>query len=60
MVCGSFAADLAPGKRPDELGEITGETILNIPGNFLEENRHCAFLAVDTLQDALHVSNHRV
>ncbi len=52
-VCGSFAAELALGKTPDELTEITGETILKILGSFPEENRHCAFLAADTLQDAL-------
>ena len=53
MVCGSFAAELALGKTPDELVEISGETILQILGSFPEENRHCAFLAADTLQDAL-------
>ena len=53
-VCGSFAAELAFGKTPDELIEITGNTILKILGKFPEENRHCAFLAADTLQDALH------
>ena len=53
MVCGSFAAELALGKTPDELVEISGETILKILGSFPEENRHCAFLAADTLQDAL-------
>ena len=52
-VCGSFAAELAFGKTPDELLEITGETILKILGSFPEESRHCAFLAADTLQDAL-------
>ena len=54
IVCGSFAAELALGKTPDELGEITGETILNILGSLPEENRHCAFLAAETLHDALH------
>lgn len=53
MVCGSFAAELAIGKRPDDLKEITGETILKILGTFPEEKHHCAFLAANTLQDAL-------
>ena len=53
-VCGSFAAELALGKTPEEIMEITGETILKILGSFPEENRHCAFLAADTLKDALH------
>lgn len=52
-VCGSFAAELAIGKTPDELVAISGETILKILGRFPEENQHCAFLAAETLQDAL-------
>jgi len=52
-VCGSFAAELALGKTPEELTEITGETILELVGNFPEEDQHCAFLAAATLQDAL-------
>ena len=53
VVCGSFAAELAMGKSPEELQQITGETILEILGNLPEEDRHCAFLAVETLQKAL-------
>jgi nitrogen fixation NifU-like protein len=53
MVCGSFAAEFAYGKRPDELAEITGETILDILGGLPKEDRHCAFLAGQTLQEAL-------
>ena len=52
-VCGSFAAELALGKNPDELVEITGEEILQIIGGLPEENQHCAFLAAETLQAAL-------
>lgn len=52
-VCGSFAAELAHGKTPDELVEITGETILEVLGSFPEEDHHCAFLAAETLQEAL-------
>jgi len=52
-VCGSFAAQEAHGKTPDELVHITGETILDILGTFPEEDRHCAFLAAETLQEAL-------
>lgn len=52
-VCGSFAAEIAIGKNPDELSEITGETILNILGRFPKEDEHCAFLAAETLQEAL-------
>ena len=53
MVCGSFAAELALGKSPDEVAEISGETILEVLGGLPEEDRHCAFLAAETLQEAL-------
>jgi len=53
QVCGSFAAELAIGKTPDELTAITGDVILKKVGRFPEEERHCAFLAADTLQEAL-------
>ncbi|MBN1106299.1 MAG: iron-sulfur cluster assembly scaffold protein [Deltaproteobacteria bacterium] len=52
-VCGSFAAELALGKSPEELVEITGETILDILGGLPEEERHCAFLAADTLHESM-------
>lgn len=52
-VCGSFAAELALGRTPDELIDITGEKILEILGGLPEEDRHCAFLAVDSLQEAM-------
>ncbi len=53
VVCGSFAAELALGKTPDELTAIAGESILELTGNLPEEERHCAFLAAETLQAAL-------
>ena len=52
-VCGSFAAELALGKNPDELAEITGDTILELLGRLPEEERHCAYLAAEALQAAL-------
>ena len=52
-VCGSFAAEMAIGKTADELIEITGDAILEKLGRFPEEDRHCAFLAAETLQEAL-------
>lgn len=52
-ICGSFAVELAIGKRPDEIVEITGERILDEIGTFPEEERHCAFLAAEALQEAL-------
>ena len=52
MVCGSFAAEMSLGKNCDQLFEITGETILDKLGKFPEEDRHCAFLAAETLHKA--------
>ncbi len=52
-VCGSFAAEMAIGKTHDELISITGDAILEKLGKFPEEDRHCAFLASETLQEAL-------
>jgi nitrogen fixation NifU-like protein len=52
-VCGSFAAEMSIGKSPDEILEITGEAILKKLGGLPEEDRHCAFLAAATLQEAL-------
>ena len=52
-VCGSFAAELAIGKTPDELLEITGDAILERLGGLPKEEEHCAFLAGETLQEAL-------
>jgi len=52
-VCGSFAAEMALGKDPDQLAAITGEAILKEIGRFPEDDRHCAFLAAETIQEAL-------
>lgn len=52
-VCGSFAAELAHGRSPDEIAGITGEMILSVLGGLPEADRHCAFLAAEALQEAL-------
>jgi nitrogen fixation NifU-like protein len=55
-ICGSFAAAMATGKTPDEIIDVTGESILDRMGNNVpEDDRHCAFLAAETLQEALDV-----
>lgn len=51
-VCGSFAAELAHGKTPEELFEISGEAILSAAGRLPQDHEHCAFLAAETLQAA--------
>jgi len=53
-VCGSFAAEMAIGKTVDEIADITGESILARLGKCPEEDKHCAFLAAQTLQEAVH------
>ena len=52
-VCGSFAAELSLEKSPDEILDITGESILKKIGGLPEDDQHCAFLSADTLQAAL-------
>jgi nitrogen fixation NifU-like protein len=54
-VCGSFAAEMALQKNPDELTEITGEAILAKLGRFPKEDEHCAYLAAETMQKALQI-----
>jgi len=52
-MCGSFAVELALGKSPDEILDITGESILKKAGGLPEEDKHCAFLSAEALQEAL-------
>jgi nitrogen fixation NifU-like protein len=52
-VCGSLAAELSLGRTPDELMDFTGEKILDVLGVFPEEDKHCAFLAAETVQAAI-------
>lgn len=53
IACASFTAELAMGKTPDQMLEISGESILKELGGLPEDQRHCAFLAAETLQTAL-------
>lgn len=52
-VSGSFAVELTLGKTVDELADITGEDVLNAIGRLPEGEKHCAFLAAETIQDAV-------
>jgi len=54
-ICGSFVAEMAFGKTSDGLSEITGEDVLKKIGMFPEEDKHCAFLAAETIQEALRI-----
>jgi len=53
IVCGSYAAELSIGKSPEELLEISPETIINAIGRLPQESQHCAFLAAATVHSAV-------
>lgn len=53
IVCGSFAAEMAEGRTPEELIDITGEEILARAGRIPEDHEHCAFLAASVLKEAV-------
>ena len=52
-ICGSFGAEAAVGREPEEVADITGETILEMAGGMPEDSVHCAYLAADALRAAL-------
>lgn len=52
-ICGSFTAELALGKDPDELTGITADAVLEAVGRLPDEDLHCTTLAAATLQEAL-------
>lgn len=52
-IAGSFAAELATGKTFEEVLDLRGDDVLEVIGRFPENERHCAHLAVRTLQEAL-------
>ena len=54
VACGSVAAELATGKDFDEAVLIGGDTILDILKGLPEEEHHCAYLAAESLQVAIH------
>jgi nitrogen fixation NifU-like protein len=52
-VCASFAAELSVGKAPGELLAISADGIMEKLERLPKEDEHLAFLAVETLQQAL-------
>jgi nitrogen fixation NifU-like protein len=52
-VCASFAVELSLGKGPVELLAINGEVIMEELEGVPKEDEHLAFLAAETLQQAL-------
>ena len=54
VACGSVVAELATGKDLDNAAQIGGDTVLEALGALPEEERHCAYLAAEALQAAIH------
>jgi nitrogen fixation protein NifU and related proteins len=54
VVCGSVACELALGRDIENAASITGEDILGILTGLPEDKEHCAFLAAQALQEAVH------
>jgi len=52
-IAGSFAAELALGKDPDTLADMTGAEVLAAIGRLPPENEHCADLAAATVREAV-------
>ena len=52
--CGSVAAELARGRTIDEAILIGGDTVLMVLKGLPHEEVHCAFLAAETLHEAIH------
>jgi len=52
-VCASFAVELSMGKAPGEVSAISGEVIMETLEGLPKEDEHLAFLAAETLQQAL-------
>lgn len=54
-LCGSFTAELAHGRSPEELFDLSPDDILEAIGTFPEEEKHCARLSILALHKALNV-----
>lgn len=52
-LCGSFAVELAIGRGVESVFDLEGQDVLDSIGTFPEDDSHCAFLAVETLQEAV-------
>jgi nitrogen fixation NifU-like protein len=54
VLCGGLALMLALGKSLDEAAAIEADTLLGMLENLPEDHHHCAQLAAETLQTAIH------
>jgi nitrogen fixation NifU-like protein len=53
QVCGSVACELADGKSLEEAAGVDGSDVLGLLGGLPEEHQHCAYLAAETLREAI-------
>ncbi|GAU09002.1 iron-sulfur cluster assembly scaffold protein [Desulfoplanes formicivorans] len=53
QVSGEVACEYAEGKTVEEAGLIDGKDVLEALGGLPEENEHCAYLAAETLREAV-------
>ena len=53
IASGGMVAQMAKGKGIAKIKKLTPQDILDALGGLPEENEHCAWLAVDTLKEAL-------
>jgi nitrogen fixation NifU-like protein len=53
IAAGNMATELARGKKPEEVAEITQQMILDALDGLPEESVHCALLASNTLKEAI-------
>ena len=53
IVCGSMITQLAKGRRVGDALDIAKETVLEHLGGLPEPDQHCAFLAANTLREAI-------
>lgn len=54
MVCGSMVAQMAEGRTLEEAMDLQGADVVEALDGLPEEDLHCAFLAAETLREALH------
>ena len=52
-LCGSFTAELAHDKSPEDLLELDAEDVLRAIGTFPEKDKHCATLSILVLHEAV-------
>jgi len=53
QVSGEVACEYAKGKTVEQAGMLDGKDVLETLGGLPEENEHCAYLAAETLREAV-------